>query len=95
MVKVYQLSRQQCPPCEELKRRILSIENPKFEYKYVNVDAIVEGTFEHQILREAIKNKLTSLPIVGVSEFEDGVENLNFTISLRSQNIDEFLDIIQ
>lgn len=95
MVKLYQLSRQQCPPCEELKRKILSIENPKFEYKYVNVDTIAEGTFEHQILQDARKNKLSSLPIVGVSEVEDGVESLNFTINIRSQNIDEFLDIIQ
>lgn len=91
----YQLSRDNCPPCQVLKQKVLNIKDPKFKYVYVNVDTIREGTIEYDILMDAKKNKISSLPIVGITEFEDDVESIKFVINVKSQNIDDFLEIIQ
>jgi len=95
MTILYQLSRESCPPCQRLKEKILNLKDPKFEYKYIDVDRITSGTMEHDILMDARKNRLLSLPIVGVTELDDNVEILKFTINIQDKNIDEFLDIIQ
>lgn len=95
MIVLYQLSRETCPPCKRLKEKILNLKDSKFEYKYIDIDRIATGTMEHEILLDAKKNRIMSLPIVGITELDNGVEMLKFTINIKDENIDEFLDIIQ
>lgn len=38
MITVYQLSRQQCAPCQVLKSKIENLENKSFTYKYIDID---------------------------------------------------------
>lgn len=92
---IYQLSRDNCAPCQVLKSKVLAISEPNFKYNYVNVDTIVQGSIEHDILLEARKNKILSLPIVGVTKEEDGIESIQFVLNIKPINIDEFLEIIQ
>lgn len=92
---IYQLSRDNCAPCQVLKNKVLAIDNPNFKYNYINVDTITDGTMEYDILMEARKNKIFSLPIVGVVKEEDGIESIQFVVNIKPTNIDEFLEIIQ
>ena len=91
---IYQLSRDNCAPCQVLKNKIVSIKEPTFKYNYVNVDTIMQGTIEYDILLEARKNKILSLPIVGVTKEEDGVESIQFVLNIKPINIDKFLEMV-
>ncbi len=93
---LYQLSRQQCMPCQVLKSKIDKLETKDFEYKYIDVDNnIIPGSTEDQILKEARTKGLRSLPILGLSLFEDNVEDLVAVGHIRYEQLDGFLDIIR
>lgn len=92
---LYQLSRENCPPCQRLKEKIHQIKNKSFDYRYINIDSIVQGTMEHQILLDARKNRISSLPIVGITNLEDGIEAIDFVVNIKNENIDNFIEIIQ
>lgn len=83
---IYQLSREACPSCRAVKKYITDLKDPKFEYRYIDIDKPIEkGTIVEEILNKARLRNIKSLPIIAVAKFEDNVEYFDNFILLNSE----------
>lgn len=97
MTTVYQLSRQACPPCQMLKRKVNELKDKSFNYVYVDVDnpdAIAKGSINEEIYLKAHRQGIRMLPIVGITVLKDGVETLQTVLNVNSKSIDGFIEYI-
>lgn len=95
MITVYQLSRQQCAPCQVLKSKIENLENKSFTYKYIDIDTqLFPGSIQEQILKQSGKQHLKSLPIVGITRLEDDIEDLLGVAHIRYEFLDDFISTV-
>lgn len=89
-MNIIQFSRQSCPPCQMLKRKLNSIISIKNNIKYTYVDIDTFDLLDHEQLFVNLQH-YRSLPIVAVIENEKII--LEGSINTK-ESVDQLLNLI-
>lgn len=93
--KVYQLSSLNCYPCQVLKKKFIELNDDSFDYEYINLIDIEPETVPFAILMEARRNRMSSIPIIGVTTLKGDEEVLEILTQLNHNYLKEFIEILK